>query len=91
MQGPQKGAGPQENLEADDKYEGAGRETSSEKIRCHLKGLDLETELTKQFKGKLEESGCKTPWPVCAYFSEERLAIGELLGVCDGNVRGKLP
>ena len=42
-----------------------------------MKGLDLETELTKQFKGKLEESGCKTPRPICAHFSEERLAIGE--------------
>lgn len=77
LQGPWKGAGPQDNLEADDRYQGAGRELSSEEIRCHLKGLDLKTELTKQFKGELEESGCKTPWPVCVHFLEERLAIGE--------------
>lgn len=77
MQSHQKGAAPRGNLEADDKYQGAGRETSSEEIRCHLKGLDLETELTKHFKGKLEENGCKTPWPICVHFSEERLAVGE--------------
>lgn len=65
------------NLEADGKYQGAGRETSSEEIRYHLKGLDLEIELTKQFKGKLEESGCKTAWPVGMHFLEERVASGE--------------